>query len=623
MHNNYLNCCAYVRFAQNHLILTAAASIIGIRKGYAQNSSKQQDKVNKNRTPYKNRICKKGTGIHMEKAWWKESVVYQIYPRSFCDSNGDGIGDLNGITGKLDYLKELGIDVIWLSPVYESPNDDNGYDISDYQDIMKEFGTMEDFDRMLARAHELGIKIMMDLVVNHTSDEHSWFVESKKSKENPYRDYYIWRDPKNGKEPNNWGACFGGSTWKYDETTGMYFLHLFSPKQPDLNWDNPAVRKEVFQMMDWWCQKGIDGFRMDVISLISKVSDFPDGPVGKSGYGNFGPYAANGPHVHEYLQEMNEQVLSRYDLITVGECSGVTVEEAKKYASSAGTELNMVFQFEHMDLDGGESFKWNHRKIALTELKQVLSKWQTQLEGKAWNSLYWCNHDQPRIVSRLGNDSDAYREISAKLLATCLHMMQGTPYIYQGEELGMTNYPFSSLDEFRDIESINAYHELTQNQIVAPDDMFDYISYKGRDNSRTPMQWDTSKEAGFTTGTPWINVNPNYLTINADEQQKRPDSVFHYYRKLIQLRKQLPVIVYGAYELLLPDSSELYVYTRTLDRQKLLVICNFTKQETVYTVPEEFLAADIQVLISNYDRSLVKNELTLQPYEGIVLYHQS
>lgn len=556
----------------------------------------------------------------MEKAWWKESVVYQIYPRSFCDSNGDGVGDINGITSKLEYLRELGIDVIWLSPVYESPNDDNGYDISNYRGIMKEFGTMEDFDRMLEKAHTLGIKIMMDLVVNHTSDEHPWFIESKSSKDNPYRDYYIWQEAKDGKEPNNWGACFGGSAWKYDETTDMYFLHLFSPKQPDLNWDNPTVRKEVFDMMDWWCQKGIDGFRMDVISLISKVPGYPDGPVGKSGYGDFGPYAANGPHVHEYLQEMNQAVLSRYDLITVGECSGVTVEEAKKYASSKGNELNMVFQFEHMDLDGGESFKWNRRKIALTELKQVLTKWQTQLEGKAWNSLYWCNHDQPRMLSRLGNDSDAYRERSAKMLATCLHMMQGTPYIYQGEELGMTNYPFTSLDEFRDIESINAYHELTQKGIVEPEEMFDFISYKGRDNARTPIQWDDSEGAGFTTGTPWIPINPNYKTINAKEQTLREDSVFHYYKKLIQLRKQLPVIVYGIYELLLPDSEDLYVYTRTLDAQKLLVICNFTDQELSYSVPEEFALPDRKVLISNYEAdALPQKELTLKPYQSTVL----
>lgn len=555
----------------------------------------------------------------MEKTWWKESVVYQIYPRSFCDSNGDGIGDLKGITSKLPYLKELGIDVIWLSPVYQSPNDDNGYDISNYQAIMDEFGTMEDYDEMLNQAHALGIKIMMDLVVNHTSDEHAWFVESRKSKDNPYRDYYIWRDGKEGSEPNNWGSCFGGSAWKYDEETNMYFLHLFSEKQPDLNWDNPKVRKEVFDMMNWWCEKGIDGFRMDVISLISKEPSLPDGKAGESGYGDFGPYAANGPHVHEYLQEMNREVLSKYDLITVGECSGVTIEEAKKYASSSGKELNMVFQFEHMDLDGGESFKWNLKKIRLTELKKIMSKWQTELEGKAWNSLFWCNHDQPRILSRLGNDSDQYREVSAKMLGTCLHMMQGTPYVYQGEELGMTNYPFSSLDEFRDIESINAYHELTEKGIVDPEDMFKFISYKGRDNARTPMQWNDSENAGFTTGTPWIPVNPNYYRINAEEQMSREDSVFHYYKKLIALRKQYSVIVYGTYDLLLPDSEDLYVYTRNWEEQRLLVICNFADREVGFIVPEEFIIDRAEVLISNYNRVQVEKNIVLQPYECAVV----
>lgn len=556
----------------------------------------------------------------MEKTWWKESVVYQIYPRSFCDSNGDGIGDLQGIAGKLEYLKELGIDVIWLSPVYQSPNDDNGYDISDYRAIMDEFGTMADFERMLDRAHKLGIKIMMDLVVNHTSDEHAWFIESRHSKDNPYRDYYIWRDGKDGNEPNNWGSCFGGSAWKYDEASGQYYLHLFSPKQPDLNWDNPQVRREVFDMMNWWCGKGIDGFRMDVISLISKTPGLPDGAVGKSGYGDFGPYCANGPHVHEYLQEMNREVLSKHDLITVGECSGVTVEEAKRYASSTGKELNMVFQFEHMDLDGGESFKWNHKKIKLTELKKIMSKWQTELEGTAWNSLYWCNHDQPRFLSRMGNDSPKYREVSAKMLATCLHMMQGTPYVYQGEELGMTNYPFTSLDEFRDIESINAYHELTEKGILSPEEMFDYISYKGRDNARTPMQWDDSANAGFTAKTPWIPVNPNYKEVNAKEQMNRKTSVFHYYKKLIALRKQYEIIVYGKYELLLPESEEIYAYTRTLRDKKLLVICNFTDHEVTYQVPDEFATEHGKVLISNYERSELGSSIMLRPYEAIAYY---
>lgn len=553
----------------------------------------------------------------MEKKWWKESVVYQIYPRSFKDSNGDGIGDINGITEKLDYLKELGIDVIWLSPVYQSPNDDNGYDISDYQAIMEEFGTMEDFDRMLAEAHKRGIRIVMDLVVNHTSDEHAWFVESKKSRENPYRDYYIWREGKDGKEPNNWGSVFNGSAWVYDETTDMYYLHLFSKKQPDLNWDNPKVREEVFSMMKWWCEKGIDGFRMDVISMISKVEGLPDGKVHGGLYGDASPYVQNGPHVHEYLQEMNKEVLSKYDLLTVGECAGVTIEEAKKYASNKGTELGMVFQFEHMDLDQGEFSKWGDKKVKLTALKENLTKWQNELEGKAWNSLFWCNHDQPRVVSRFGNDSKEYREVSAKMLATCLHLMQGTPYVYQGEELGMTNVPFASVDEFKDIESINAYHEYVESGLISKEDMMRYLCYKSRDNARTPMQWNDQKNAGFTTGTPWIKVNPNYVEINAEEEVKRADSVFSYYKKLIALRHQEEVIVYGHYELLLPESEELYVYTRELNEEKLLVICNFTDKEVSYAVPDEFVGKEI--LISNYEEQEMKQELSLKPYEAIVI----
>ena len=554
----------------------------------------------------------------MEKAWWKEAVVYQIYPRSFMDSNGDGIGDLNGITEKMDYLEKLGIDVIWLSPVYESPNDDNGYDISNYQGIMKDFGTMEDFDRMLASAHAHGIKIVMDLVVNHTSDEHPWFVESRKSRENPYRDYYFWREGKDGKEPNNWGSCFSGSAWQYDEETQMYYLHLFSKKQPDLNWDNPAVREEVFSMMDWWCQKGIDGFRMDVISMISKVPGLPDGKAGDSGRGDFGPYVCNGPHVHEYLQEMNQKVLSKYDLLTVGECSGVTVEEAKKYASLDGSELSMVFQFEHMDLDGGETSKWCDRKIDLVELKKVLSKWQVSLEGKAWNSLYWCNHDQPRMLSRLGNDSPEYRELSGKMLATCLHMMQGTPYVYQGEELGMTNVPFETMEDFRDIESINAYRELVGQGVLDGETMMKYLRYKSRDNARTPVQWSDEKNAGFTTGTPWIMVNPNYREINAKEQLSREDSMFYYYQKLIALRHEMDLIVYGSYQLLLPEDPAIFAYTRTLGEEKLLVVCNFSEESQQFLLPEEFHGREGRLLISNYQQEAKAEKQTLRPYEAFV-----
>ncbi len=552
----------------------------------------------------------------MEKKWWKEAVVYQIYPRSFMDSNGDGIGDLQGIISRLDYLKELGVDVVWLSPVYQSPNDDNGYDISDYQAIMEEFGTMEDFDRMLQGMHERGIKLVMDLVVNHTSDEHPWFVESRSSKDNPYRDYYFWREGKDGKEPNNWASCFSGSAWKYDKTTDMYFLHLFSAKQPDLNWDNPRVRQDVFSMMNWWCEKGIDGFRMDVISMISKKPGLPDGQM-FPGMVYANPGCINGPHVHEYLQEMNREVLSRYDLMTVGECAGVTIEEAKKYASADGKELNMVFQFEHVELDEGKFGKWTDRRVDLKELKQTMSKWQTQLEGRAWNSLFFGNHDQPRSLSRFGCDAPEYRVDCAKMLATCLHMMQGTPYIYQGEELGMTNCPFDSLDEVRDIESLNAFKELTGMGVITEADMMRYINLRGRDTSRTPMQWDGSRNAGFTAGTPWIKVNPNYTQINAEAEMADRDSVFHYYKKLISLRKREKVIVYGSYRLLEPDSESLYVYTRTLGDEKLLVICNFTENETAYEMPEEFAGG--MVLIGNCRREGLEKEISLAPYEALVI----
>ena len=557
----------------------------------------------------------------MEKRWWKESVVYQIYPRSFCDSNGDGIGDLNGITSKLDYLKELGVDVIWLSPVYKSPNDDNGYDISDYQDIMDEFGTMEDFDRMLATAHEKGIKIMMDLVVNHTSDEHKWFIESRKSTDNPDRDYYIWRPAKeDGSLPNNWGSCFSGPAWEYDKTTDMYFLHLFSKKQPDLNWDNPVVRQEVFDMMNWWLEKGVDGFRMDVISLISKEQpELPDKEPGINGYATFN-VSANGPHVHEYLQEMRQKALNNADTITVGECSGVTLEEAKKYARSDEKELNMVFQFEHMDVDSDEKAgKWTTRKMDLRDLKKILTRWQKGLQDIAWNSLYWENHDQPRSVSRFGNDSDEYREISAKMLATCIHMMQGTPYVYQGEELGMTNCPFNTLENFRDLESINAFHELTEQGKMTEEEMMAAIGYKGRDNARTPMQWDDSANAGFSgaDATPWIMVNPNYTKINAKDQVSREDSVFKYYQKLIKLRHESDLIVYGTYDLILDDDKDIYAYIRTLGDEKLIVYCNFSENTREVELPEEF--TDGKILISNYNDAKVSEKITLRPYEAIVI----
>ena len=552
-------------------------------------------------------------------AWWKEAVIYQIYPRSFQDSNGDGIGDLNGVTMRLDYLKKLGIDVIWLSPVYKSPNDDNGYDISDYRDIMTEFGTMEDFDRMLAAAHERGIKIVMDLVVNHTSDEHKWFIESRKSKDNPYRDYYIWKDPKDGHEPTNWGSNFSGSAWKFDETTGQYYLHLFSEKQPDLNWENPKVRDAVYDMMTWWCDKGIDGFRMDVISMISKVQSYPDGELFDGVYGNANPYVCNGPRVHEFLQEMNRRVLSRYDIMTVGEAAGVTVEEAKRYANNEGTELGMVFHFEHTDgSSNSESVigKWTVNPPRLTYVRGILNKWQTELEGKAWGSLYWDNHDQPRAVSRFGNDSKEWREVSAKMLATVLHMQKGTPYVYQGEEFGMTNMHFESIDDCRDIEEINAYQQyVTDHKLVDAETMLRCFDTIARDNARTPVQWDNSPNAGFTTGTPWIKVNPNYTEINAEAALADPNSVFYYYQKLIRLRHTTPIIVYGTFRPLLPDSEVLYAYEREMDGKVLTVAANWTDREQECTLFDDLEGEE---LISNYDSHRTG---ILQPYEARVILH--
>ena len=552
-------------------------------------------------------------------AWWKEAVIYQIYPRSFQDSNGDGIGDLNGVTMRLDYLKKLGIDVIWLSPVYKSPNDDNGYDISDYRDIMTEFGTMEDFDRMLAAAHARGIKIVMDLVVNHTSDEHKWFIESRKSKDNPYRDYYIWKDPRDGHEPTNWGSNFSGSAWKFDETTGQYYLHLFSEKQPDLNWENPKVRDAVYDMMTWWCDKGIDGFRMDVISMISKVQSYPDGELFDGVYGNANPYVCNGPRVHEFLQEMNRRVLSRYDIMTVGEAAGVTVEEAKRYANNEGTELGMVFHFEHTDgSSNSESVigKWTVNPPRLTYVRGILNKWQTELEGKAWGSLYWDNHDQPRAVSRFGNDSKEWREVSAKMLATVLHMQKGTPYIYQGEEFGMTNMHFTSIDDCRDIEEINAYQQyVTDHKLVDAETMLRCFDTIARDNARTPVQWDASANAGFTTGTPWIKVNPNYTEINAEAALADPNSVFYYYQKLISLRHTTPIIVYGTFRPLLPDSEVLYAYEREMDGKVLTVAANWTDREQECTLFDDLEGEE---LISNYDSHRTG---ILQPYEARVILH--
>lgn len=547
----------------------------------------------------------------MNKTWWKESVVYQIYPRSFCDSNGDGIGDIRGIIGKLDYLKRLGVDIIWLSPIYQSPNDDNGYDISDYRAIMQDFGTMDDFNELLEEAHKRNLRIIMDLVVNHTSDEHAWFAESRKATDNPYRDYYIWREGKDGNPPNNWGSWFSGPAWEYDENTDMYYLHIFSKKQPDLNWENEKVRREVYDMMLWWLDKGVDGFRMDVISLISKVPGLPDGEVGQGIYGDLSPYCAHGPRVHEYLQEMNREVLSKYDIMTVGEAACVTLEEAKKYAGEDRGELNTVFQFEHTQLTDGVYGKWNDAPIKLTELKAVFDKWDRGLDGISWNTLFWSNHDQPRAVSRFGNEG-RYWELSAKMLGTCLHMMRGTPYIYQGEELGMLNAGFTDLSEYRDVESINAYHELVEQQGVPQEEMMMYLRISSRDNARTPMQWDNTPHAGFTTGEPWIAVNPNYKYINAKAQINDSNSIYNYYQKLIKLRHELEVIVYGDFEMLLMESEEIFAYRRKLADCELLVLCNFTD----HTVDIPVNTAGYELLLGNYDETTWTQ---LRPYEAVVL----
>ena len=531
--------------------------------------------------------------------WWQQPVVYQIYPRSFNDSNGDGIGDLPGITEKIPYLAKLGIDVIWLSPIYASPNDDNGYDISDYRAIMTEFGTMADFDELLATAHEHGIKLMMDLVVNHTSDEHEWFRQARSAKDNPYRDSYIWKDPKGFVEdgtpipPNNWISCFSPSVWEWDEGTQQFYLHYFSVKQPDLNWENPKVRKEVYDIMRFWLDKGVDGFRMDVINLISKDLSFPDDPaVTAGGLDNSLAVAANGPRVHEFLREMNREVLSKYPVMTVGETPCVSVEDAALYTGFDRHELQMVFKFEHMDVDasaGGATGKWSDTRFNLVDLKKVLSHWQTGLHGRGWNSLYWNNHDQPRTVSRFGNDSPEFREVSGKMLGTVLHMMQGTPYIYQGEELGMTNVFFDSVDDYNDLEIHDSWRKyVVESQRVSPEDMLRYISASGRDNARTPMQWDASENAGFTTGTPWLKVNPRYTDINAAEELANDDSIFYHYSDLIHLRKEHPIVLTGEYRVLNPEDEQVYAYLRVNSAEDaaasgeraLLVVANFT-QETL------------------------------------------
>ncbi len=558
----------------------------------------------------------------MKQQWWQDSVVYQIYPRSFNDSNGDGIGDLRGIIQKLDYLKELGIDVVWLSPVYKSPNDDMGYDISDYRDIMDEFGTMHDWEELLAGMHERGIKLMMDLVVNHTSDEHPWFVEARKTKDNDHRDYYIWRQGKDGGEPNNWLSFFGGSAWEYDQATGEYYLHLFSTKQPDLNWENPAVRGEVFAMMRWWLDKGVDGFRMDVINLISKVAGLPDAPVRTPDrYQWGGQYFVHGPRLLEFLQDMKREALAPYDTITVGEAAAVTTEQAVELTNAENGPLNMVFQFEHVSLDRdlNDRTARSLKRWRLRDLKQVMTRWEQALEGRGWNSLYLSNHDQPRQVSRFGDDGQ-YRVESAKLLATFLHLLQGTPYIYQGEELGMTNVTFASVEEYRDIAARNRYRELVENRGMEPAEALNLVNIGSRDNARTPMQWDVSANGGFTSGTPWIKVNPNYCEINAKQAVADPQSIFHYNQQLIQLRKANPVIVHGRYDLILAEDEEIYAFTRTLQDDRLLVILNFTPSTPVFTLLEDLPVSESTLLIGNYPLETKEDirQLTLRPFEARV-----
>lgn len=569
-----------------------------------------------------------------ETQWWQEPVVYQIYPRSFQDSNGDGIGDLPGITSRVPYLAKLGVGVIWLSPIYKSPNDDNGYDISDYRDIMDEFGTMADFDELLETVHAHGIKLMMDLVVNHSSDEHEWFQQAKTSRDNKYRDYYIWKDPKGFDEdgapipPNNWISAFSPSVWEWEPTTEQFYLHLFSKKQPDLNWENPALREEVYDIMRFWLDKGVDGFRMDVINLISKDPAYPDDPAILAGSkeASLG-IAANGPRVHEFLHEMNQKVLSKYPVMTVGETPCVETSDAQKYTGFDREELQMVFQFEHMDVDAStDGFgKWSSTPFKLVDLKKTLTRWQNDLAGKGWNSLYWNNHDQPRTVSRFGNDAPEYRVLSAKMLGTTLHFMQGTPYIYQGEEIGMTNVFFDSVDRYNDLEIHDTWAKYVGSGILSPEDMLSRISASGRDNARTPVQWDNSENAGFTTGKPWLELNPRYTEINVAEALEDKSSVFYHYQELIRLRSEYPIMLNGVYELLddatAPSDNEVYAYLRrgvgSTSGQTLLIISNFS-ENTVERTYQGFEEPG-ELLISNYadDQGAV-----LRPYESKVYLYK-
>ena len=546
--------------------------------------------------------------------WWKKSVVYQVYPRSFMDANGDGTGDLKGITQKLDYLRDLGVDVLWVSPIYQSGGTDAGYDISDYYAIEPAFGTMEDFDELLAQAHQRGLKIVMDLVVNHTSDQHAWFQESRAGKQNPKRDYYIWRDGCRGEEPNRLMGYFSEPAWEYDPQTGQYYMHLFTKGQVDLNWENKELREEIYTMMNWWLRKGIDGFRMDVINCISKP------PQAVASDGGPGKTCENGPKVHEYIQEMRKKTFANFDCITVGETPGVSLQDAEQYAGFNANELNMVFQFELMDIDNGPYGKWTTERYRLSDMKRVVTHWQEGLYGKAWNSQYLGNHDQARSVSRWGDPSTPlFWEKSAKMLCTFLHMLQGTPYVYQGDELGMTNVRLNDLSEARDVEIFNAYHlYVEQQKALTHDKMMAGINARGRDNARTPMQWSEAKNAGFTTGEPWIKVNENYPQINAERQVNDPNSIFNYYKQIIRLRKEYDIITDGRYQLLDADNPHVYTYLRESGRTKLLVLCNFTAE----TRPADPVAAIVEGakatrLIGNYPAEQSPSD-ALRAYEARV-----
>lgn len=555
----------------------------------------------------------------MEKKWWKESVIYQIYPKSFQDSNNDGIGDIQGIIQRLDYLKNLGVDILWISPMYVSPQVDNGYDIADYYQIDPMFGTMKDFDMLLEEAHSRGLKIVMDLVVNHTSDQHEWFQQSRLSTDNKYRDYYIWKKGKNNQEPTNWESIFSGSAWEYDELTDMYYLHLYSSKQPDLNWDNVDMRNDIYKMMKFWLDKGIDGFRMDVINKISKA-EYVDVLPQTSHYMRCSKYTSNGPRIHEFLQEMNKKVISQYDAMTVGEITACSIEQAIQYTSDYTHELNMLFQFEHNDVDSGQYGKWTPIPLDLVKLKRIMEKWQIGLMHEGWNSLFWDNHDQPRIVSRFGNTSTPqYWKDSAKMLAATLHMMKGTPYIYQGEELGMTNYPFQDLKDCVDVEVFNNYKMLVlEKKVLTHEQMMKGICYSSRDNARTPMQWDNSMYAGFSKKTPWMNVNPNYHDINALSQMNNNDSIYSFYQKLIQLRHEYDVIVYGDFELLEKEHPHLFIYRRYDDKNEILVISNFTNQELIY----EFNYENYEILLSN-DKPVISKTFCIKAYGTYILKRKS